>query len=206
MDLRKLKKPAIAGVSALFVPVVAAWVNSMMTGTPLNGVPGIIQFWKGIILGSVPVWLFALVFVFAIFTLYCAIKYSPSRKPKGKVHFIPDGCNTGWAKQHETEMNARIGGTFTYEGPDSLIVLMAFLKGTESTNFDLTLLEPDGRSQGDSQQLFLPHGKPVRAILYLRLSPVIGTPGQSLRREVIFRDNFNRDFGIGPVDFQYMGK
>jgi len=34
---------------------------------------------------------------------------------------------------------------------------------------------------------------------------VLGTPGKPLRRKVVLRDTFNRDFLIGPIEFPYIG-
>jgi hypothetical protein len=52
------------------------------------------------------------------------------RTRMGKIHFVPDAYNNGWSKQHETEMNVRVGGTFTFTGPGDVKVLRASLRGT----------------------------------------------------------------------------
>lgn len=191
-------------VSTAVVAISTTIITALMTGQPLSGFDRLKGVYAFVAQSTVPAWAFALVFVLAGFASYYAYKHSPWRRPKGKVHFLDDLCNTGWSKQHETEMNAQIGGTFTYEGPGGLIVLTAFLKGTEPKSFGLSLWNPSKGDRGASDgQLFLLHGDPVQAVLYLKLRPVLGTPGQPLHGEVILRDNFNRDFSIGPVDFPY---
>ena len=84
MNWQKVMKPTIAAFSVLFAAVITAWVNAAMTGTPLNGVPGIIRFWKSVLQGSVPVWL---AFVFVVAALAgCALWFLVyKRRMKGRA-------------------------------------------------------------------------------------------------------------------------
>ena len=193
-------------LGAVVTAIVAAIINAWVVGQPLSGLVKLQGLYKTFFLSPVPAWAFALVLMVAVFSFIYAVKNAPSHKRKGRVHFIPDGFNTGWAKQHDKEMNARIGGTFTYDGPDPVILLQAFLKGAEPTGFIANTEPSDGSHRPVSTgELWLVPGQPVQGVLYLRFGVVLGTPGQPLRREVFFRDSFGWDFSVGKVDFPYIG-
>jgi hypothetical protein len=193
-------------IGTVVTAIVAAIINAWVVGQPLSGLVKLQGLYKTFFLSPVPAWAFALVLMVAVFSFIYAVKNAPSRKRKGRVHFIPDGFNTGWAKQHDKEMNARIGGTFTYDGPDKVIVLQAFLKGAAPAGFGANIEPIDGSGKTvATEELWLAPGHPVRGVLYLRFGLVLGTPGQPLRREVFFRDSFGRDFSVGQVDFPYIG-
>lgn len=208
-----------AGKSVLRLVGVAAAaiVGALVLGQPLTGIAKLKSLsgfaklnglYKIVIVSSVPAWEFALLLMIALSIFLYALKHSPKRRTKGKIHFLRDVYNTGWSKQHAKEMNVRMSGMFTYDGPDELIVLSAFLKGTElPLDFMVQVPAPDGSAKLIStSQLWLREGVPQRALFNLRLTPVLGTPGKPLQKEMIFRDKFNRGFSIGTVEFPYIGK
>ena len=204
--LKTLGKLTLFIATTVLTAVITAVITALIMDQPLTGLGKLKGLQDAVARSTVPTWVFALVVAFAAFASYYAVKHRPAQKPKGRIHFIPDGYNTGWAKQHDTEMSISIGGTFTYDGPDGVIILKVFLEGTTPSNFDAALLLPDGPSRPSPYpDLMLLRGDPVRAVLNLRLTPVIGMAGRSLRREMFFRDNFNRDFSLGEVEFPYRG-
>ena len=204
--LRTVGKVTLFIAATAVTAAITAVISALVMGQPLAGLSKLNGLYEAVVRSTVPAWIFALVVAFAVFALYYAVRHRSSRKPKGRIHFIPDGFNSGWAKQHDNEMSISIGGTFTYDGPDGLIILKAFLEGTAPSNFDATLLLADGPSLSTAySQLMLLRGEPVQAVLNLRLSPNIGTPSQTLRRTMFFRDNFKRDFSLGKVELFYRG-
>lgn len=194
-------------VLGIAVAVIASIITALITGQPLTGLLKLKGLYKTFILSSVSAWIFTVVLLFALFAFLYAIKHLPKRRPKGKVHFLRDVLNTGWSKQHDTEMNVRLGGTFTYDGPGELTLLTAFLDGTELPPYlSVQVPAPDGSGLMSTDQIWLHEGFAHRVLIDLRLTPVLGVPGNSLRKEVIFRDKFDRNFSIGKVEFPYIGR
>jgi hypothetical protein len=195
--LTRIVGPAI--VSA----IATAWVG----GRPLTGLVRLRGLYDTFVRNSVPAWAFGLAFLAAIVGIYYAITHLPKRRPKGKVHFIPDAHNCGWSKQSDADMNARIGGTFTYDAPGELVILKAFLTGTEPTT-DMTVqteaFDGSGRMVTTSE-LWLNGGASQRTFIHMRLRPALGKPGRPVRRKLVLIDKFNRDFHVGPINFPYIG-
>jgi len=206
---RLLKKLLINTGKALLYMVTSAMITAWVTGKPLTGLTKLRGLYGTFIQSSVPAWAFALAIMVALFGLQYTVTHLPKRRRKGKVHFIPDAHNNGWAKLNDNEMEVRVGGTFTYDGPGELIVLKAFLKGTKPTTDILANVEqPDlsGRMTNVSQ-LWLHSRTAQRAFIHLRLTPVVGTPGQPLRRNLVLRDKFTEDFVIrDSIEFPYIAK
>ena len=130
------------------------------------------------------------------------------RTRMGKIHFVPDAYNNGWSKQHETEMNVRVGGTFTFTGPGDVKVLRASLRGTGlSPDLMAQVPAPNGSGRMVAMNvLWLREGEVLQAFFDLRLAPVLGTPGKELRRGLFFHDNLKRKFSLGKVVFPYIGR
>src|SRR5713226_627 len=121
--MKKLLANAATGlIGILASAIITAWI----TGQPLTGLTRIRGLYQTFIQSSVPAWAFALVFLIALFGIQYVFTHLPKHRSKGKVHFIPDAHNCGWSKQTDADMNVRIGGTFTYDGPGELIVLRAY--------------------------------------------------------------------------------
>jgi hypothetical protein len=129
------------------------------------------------------------------------------KKPaQGKVHFVPDAHNHGWAG-NEGRMDLRVGGTLTYDGVGNLIVANAFFKGTQPmSNMMAEVLTGDGlgpRVRVNSLQL---HAHiPLRVLLNLWLTPVKAERGKPLRGQLVLRDNYNQDHDIDPIDWPWIG-
>lgn len=128
-------------------------------------------------------------------------------KTLGQVHFVPDAHNNGWAIQSEEQMEVRLGGMFTYDGPGTLIVLQAFVEETRlTTDMMVQVITRGGFGQAVSvPHLSLDSRTPVRAVINLRLTPVRGTRGETLNSRVLFRDNYNQDYPFA-VSLPYVGQ
>jgi hypothetical protein len=202
-----VKKLLINSVTGVIGIVASTIVTAWITGQPLTGLTKIKGLYRTFITSSVPAWAFALVFLVALLGIYYALTHLPKRRPKGKVHFVPDSHNCGWAKQTETQMSVWIGGTFTYDGPGELVILKVYLKGTQPINNMVVQVEPaDGSGRMIRvSQLWLPAALSQRTFMNLYLMPVLGIPGTPLRRKLVLHDKFDRDFLIGPIEFPYAG-
>jgi hypothetical protein len=204
-----VKKLLINTGKALLYMVSSAIITAWITGKPLTGLTKLRGLYSTFIQSSVPAWAFALAVMVALFGLQYTLTHLPKRRRIGKVHFVPDAHNNGWAKLSDNEMEVRIGGTFTYDGPGELVVLKAFLKGTKPTTDILANVEQqDGSGRMTNvRELWLESRTARRAFIHLRLTPVVGTPGQPLRRALVLRDKFTEDFVIhDSIEFKYIGK
>ena len=126
---------------------------------------------------------------------------------KGKIDFFPDAYNNGWSKQHDTQMNLRICGTFTYSnGGEGVRIMHMYLKKTEPMDdlYPLILL-PDRTTVNVSEWVLL-KDRPEKIMVDIRLKPVIGTPNSSLHAKLVLKDNTHREFVVGEVDLPYLGR
>jgi hypothetical protein len=103
-------------------------------------------------------------------------------------------------------MSLCISGTFTYDAQAELIVLKAYIKGTQPIGDMAAQVErPDGNGLVMVNKLWLRSNLDTQVYMSLRLNPVVGVPGQPLRRKLILLDKFSRKFTIGPIEFPYIG-
>lgn len=201
--MKLLVKAATGLLSIVATAIITAW----LTGQPLTGLTKLKGLYKTFVQSSVAAWVFALVLLVALLGIHYVLTHLPHRRIKGNVHFVPDAHNSGWSKQHDTEMNLRVGGVFTYDGPGTLSVLTAHLKGTQPTTDMLAKVESsDGTCKYVGvRELWLQSKIGVRCVLDLKLKPVRGIPGKPMSGKVVLVNNFRREFVIGPIEFPYIG-
>lgn len=201
-----MKKWLTQVVNALVSAALTTILTSLITGQPLTGLTQLKGLSQIFFKSSVPAWAFALILFVALLGILYFVTHFRRGRPKGKVHFVPDAHNCGWALNLNTQMEVRAGGTFTYDGIGTLTVLKAFLKGTQpTTDMMVLVVAPDGRAV-PVPHLELPAHIPVQAFINLRLAPVLGTRGKPLRSRVMFRDKYNRDYPLERTDFPYIGQ
>jgi hypothetical protein len=131
---------------------------------------------------------------------------TPKKPTKGKVHFVPDTYNFGWAG-NDARTDLRAGGLFTYDGVGPLIATSAFLKGTTlNSNMMAQVLTGDGRGPTVpvNSVVLHPH-EPLRVLLNLWLTPLNAERGKPLRGQLVLRDNYNQDHEIDAVDWPWIG-
>jgi hypothetical protein len=134
------------------------------------------------------------------------IEHLKGRKKRNRISFVADDFNHGWSKQHETEMNLRICGTITFSGDSQqLLILRVFLKGTKQIGGMMPQVIYPNSSAICSSDLWFDEGSPLKVLIDLRLTPVIGKPKEELKAELILQDNLNRKFSVGKVVFPYIG-
>jgi hypothetical protein len=204
--LRKIFKSSLGPLKALASIAATAVVTSWLSGQPLKGLTKLEGLYKTFIQASVPAWRFALAFLVALLGVYYFLTHLPIWKSRGTVHFIPDAHNSGWSQQTRQEMNVRIGGTFTYEGPASTIqVVKAYLAGTQPTTDMLAQMEAtDGtRAMIQMRDVWLTSNRAIRYLIDLKLKPVMGKPGQPLKCKLILLDTLRREFPVGSIELPY---
>ena len=185
MNRRKLMKPAIAAFSVLFAAVVTAWVNAAMTGTPLNGVPGIIQFWKSMLQGPVPVWL---AFVFVVASLAgCVLWFLAYKKRmQGKVHLSIVVLSTPPPRWHigamaqTPYMNVSIHAQLAHMAGHSLIIVKGYLEGTECVAPFMPVAVTGPYDQS--------------VMVHLGVRPILAKDGQAITRRIVLVDQFGNAY------------
>lgn len=193
--------------SALLIAALSAIVTNLITGQPLIGLVKLKGLSQALLKSTVPAWAFALTFFVALFGTYQFTVRLLRRNRRGKVHFVPDAYNNGWAPATTNQISLRAGGTFTYEGEGDLTILRAWLTGTQPTTDFMVNMAPDGSGRTNTEDvLWLQAGTPVRAFIYLNLTPMRGTLGKPLRGRLIFRDKYNRDYALRTMEFPYTGR
>jgi hypothetical protein len=199
-----MKKALIKVGWLLCGAVFSAIATLLISGQPLAGLTKLAGLSRTFLSSSVPAWVFAVVLFLALFGLYeFFAHFLKTRKSKGWVHFVPDSHNSGWS-QAGAVMEVRVGGTFTYEGIGMLTVLRAFLPETRLVTDMIATVIPSNHQPIVVGNLDLTAHVPVRAIIHMRLTPVMGIPGKSFRGRVVFRNQFNKDFRF-DVDLPYLG-
>jgi hypothetical protein len=203
-----MKKWITKGLTGLVGIVATVVVTKLLSGEPLTGLTKLKGILPTLLNATVPAWAFAVALFVALFGLYETVThFLKVRRPKGKVHFVPDKSNFGWAgNDSRTDLTA--GGTFTYDGRGTLIVASAFLKGTTlKSNMLARVLTGDGLGPTvQVNSLELQAHIPVRALLNLWLTPVKAERGKPLRGQLVLRDTYNRDFYIEAVDWPWNGQ
>lgn len=122
-----------------------------------------------------------------------------------KVHYVPDSCNCGWARDdHRTDVRA--SGIFTYDGEGALTIVDMFLKGTKPKGSMMAQLVKDNRPGPVVQTFELPSRTPVKLLVNLCSEPIRAERGQPLRGQLVLRDNYNHEHEIDPVHFPWIGR
>ena len=134
------------------------------------------------------------------------VEWYTIKPKKGEIAFFPDAYNNGWSKQHETQMNLRVCGTFTYSGgAGRLLIMKMYLKRTKSLDDLHPQFIVHGGSTVSADEWYLNKDMPEKVIVNLRLTPVIGKLKQPLRAILILKDNIHREFKVGEFEFPYIG-
>ncbi len=201
-----MKKWMVTVGTALVTAALSTILTNLITGQPLAGLVKLEGLSRTLLKSSVPAWVFAVVLFVALFGVQHYVSHFP-RNAKGKIHFVPDGYNSGWSRQDSSLMELRVSGMFTYDGEGTLTILKVWLEGTSMLGDMMTQLSAlDGSSARLMvSELALEHDLPVRAVINLRLKPALGVQGRTYRGRLVFLDRYNKRFVLEPVDFPYIG-
>lgn len=141
----------------------------------------------------------AVVFMFLV-SVYFAVRHGC--KHRGRIHFSPDLNELGWCESIGEQIEVRISGEFTYEGPAMLHVLQIFLEGTEPVNFFADITPLESAATFNLSELFLDK-LPRRVVALLILKSPVVHPTEVLKRRLIFRDDKGREFKLRRLEVPY---
>ena len=129
------------------------------------------------------------------------VSSAKSVKSQGKIHFVPDRYNYGWAR-NDGRTDVRVGGTFTYDGDETLKIVDAFVKGLTPRAMLAQSLDASGML---ITRLDLSPHNPLRLVFNLASDPIAAERGKPMRFQVVFRDVYNQTYELDPVDFPWIG-
>lgn len=124
----------------------------------------------------------------------------------GKIYFVRDVHNTGWAYQGSRSYY-RLAGAFSYDGVHRVVILNMRIKG-----FPLPAAMSGHVRGGDGTmmsagELHLVGGDiPTDAIFGFYTNGHLGASGKVVRKTVLLQDQFRREFSIGKVELPFLGQ
>jgi len=194
-------KKGLAGLVSIVATVV---VTKLLSGEPLTGLTKLKGLSDTFLKSRVPAWAFALALFVAVLALRYIVLHWPTKKPKGTIHFVPDGHNSGWAVSGE-QIELRLGGTFTNASASGVRIMKIFLKGTKQVG-DILMYSTPGAGRAAVTYVDLPAHMPIQAFISVRLAPARGKTGKPLNAKILLRDTYNEDYPLDPVELPYIGK
>jgi hypothetical protein len=189
--MRKFLKP----LGALAVPaigwVAAPIIKAKFDGTPLNGLAGIIEFWKKLLGRGIPLWVVILVlFAFAIAAVI-VVRLRNKRDSKIDLRIVvlpvPEPRWGIAAAANTPTLNLTFHANLAHRAESSLQIVKAYLEGTQPA-FPFLPLVVAG-----------PYGQPQ--VIHLGVRPIIAKPGRALKRKVILVDQFGEKHLTEAVTF-----
>jgi hypothetical protein len=123
-------------------------------------------------------------------------------KSPGKIHFVPDRHNYGWAR-NDGRTDVRAGGTFTYDGDKTLTIVDAFVRGLMPREMLAQSLDAPGMVI--TKLDLIPHS-PLRLVFNITSDPIAAERGKPMQFQVVFRDVYNQTYELDPVDFPWIGQ
>ncbi len=186
-------KAAGAVLSAILVAAVTAWINAKMAGTPLNGMPGIIRFWKKVFQGSVPVWFVLIVVVFL--AAACLLWFAASRKKTGEkvkpgivvLSTPPPRWSIG-AMGEVPVMNISLHMRMAHMAEYSLEIVKAYLEGTDCV------------APFFPQVVTGPYDPSV--MIHFGVRPILAKDGEAFARKIVLLDQFGNKHRTERIRFQ----
>ena len=171
--------------------IVAPIIKARLEGSPLNGLPGIIQFWKQVAMYPLPVWflVLALLAVSAIVIAALKLRKKPQGKADLRVVVLPTPePRWGIAASGKTPtLNLTFHANLAHRAEGSLQIIKAYLEGTEPA-FPFLPIVVAG-----------PYDEPQ--VIHLGVRPIIARHGKSLKRRVILVDQFGEKHRTEAIAF-----
>ena len=176
--------PAVSAAGLFAAPIIKA----KMDGTPLNGLPGILAFWKHVITAGVPVWVVLLLMAAATGITFVALK---RRKKKANLsiivmpHWEP---KWGIGAQRTTPcMTLDFQARFATTEEHSLEIVKGYLKGTTPVALLPTIIV-SGR-----------YDQPTMVHLWMR--PILAQPGEKVTGRVVLIDQYGSEHVTEKITF-----
>lgn len=193
MSWRWLTKTVTAVISTALLASVTAWVTAKLTGTPLNGVPGILQFWKRMFIHAVPVWVAGiLVIVAAALTVLWAVRQRARSRRKVDLRIVvlptpPPRWSIG-AVANVPVMFLHFHARLAHARERSLEIVKGYLEGTQCAAAfpSVVVTGPFDQSQ----------------MVHFGVRPIAARPGKALSGRVILVDQFGDRHRSEKITFQ----
>jgi hypothetical protein len=193
MNWHKFRQGLGALALALIPTVVAPWVNAVATSTPLNGVPGIVRFWNGVIHRNLSFELWqAVVILAAIAGFVFAARAYRKRHTKTSLSIVvmslpPPQWNIG-AYGKTPVMFTNFQAQLAHTGPHSLKIVKVYLKGTKCV------------ASFPSFVVAGPYDEPVQ--IHTGVRPILSNGKKRFTRRVILVDQFGNKHQTEPICFE----
>lgn len=193
MNWRKFWQWVGALLLALIPVLVAPWVNAAATGTPLNGVSGIVRFWKAAIHRPFGFELWqAVVFLAVVASLALAFRAYGKRHSKTGLSIVvlsspPPRWSIG-AHGRTPVMFVHFRAQLAHTGPHALRIVEVYLQGTDCM-----------ASLGETV-VTGPYDAPVT--VHTGVRPILSDGHKTFARRAILVDQFGRKHRTEPIRFQ----
>lgn len=183
-------------LGALVIPaigwVVAPIIKAKLDGSPLNGLAGIIEFWKGFLGQGIPLW--AVILVLLVVAIAIIVTVRLRNKPPGttdlRIVVLPTPVPR-WgigALANTPTLNLTFHAKLSHRAQGSLQIVKAYLDGTQPASpfIPLTIAGPYDESQ----------------VIHLGVRPIAAKTGKPLKRRVILVDQFGDKHRTEAITFQ----
>jgi hypothetical protein len=192
MELRKLLPPFISGLVVAAIGWFGApYVRSKMDGTPLNGVEGILGFWKGVVIRPIPAWVAVAIVILALAAALAWYRWKmSSREADLRIVVLPTPGPRwnigafGATPYMSFSFHARLAHRETF----SLEIVKAYLVGTTCVA-PFTSLVVAG-----------PNDPPT--MVHFGVRPILAEDGESVTRRVVLVDQFGNKHLTEKVRFE----
>jgi hypothetical protein len=187
----------LKALGALVIPaiswVVAPIIKAKLDGSQLNGLSGIVRFWKELLSQEIPLWAVLILVVLAA-SIATLVILSWKTKPTGKTDLrivVLPTPEPRWgiaAHGNTPTLNLHFLAQLAHRAEGSLQIVKAFLEGTKPAFAFLPIVVAG------------PYDEPQ--MIHLGVRPIIAKPGKVLRRRVILVDQFGDKHRTETISFQ----
>jgi hypothetical protein len=192
MSIRSALEKILPGLFVAGIGWFAApYVKSKMEGTPLNGVPGILLFWKRTLAQPLPLWVVVAAIGITAVVLTVVLRKRGGSNTKTFLSVVilptpPPRWSIG-AMGTVPYLSVHFHARLAHRADHSLEIVKGYLKGTESVApfLPLTVAGPYDPS----------------VMVHIGVRPILVKDGQSFTRRVEFVDQFGKKHPTEPITF-----
>jgi hypothetical protein len=175
MSLKGMVRFALPIVVAVTGWFVAPIIKAKMDGTPLNGLPGILAYWKGVVTTPMPIWLlFGAVIVAVAVTIFLKSRRKP--KPNLSVIILP-APPPRWSVGKDnlgSFLTVHFHARFATTEEHPLEIVKGYLEGTEPVILFSRIIVAGRYDQSMH--------------VHLAVRPILVQPGENLTRRLLLID------------------
>jgi len=178
---------SLRGAIKVAIPItvtIAGWfltpiIKAKMDGTPLNGLPGILTYWKHVVTAPTPLWAVFLVVALAVSGGLIALKMRKKSKPHLAIVVLPTP-EPRWsigANKKIPFMSLHFHARFATTEEHPIEIVNGYLKGTKSAAFLSLNIVVAGRHDPSLQ-------------VHLAVRPILAQPGEKVTGRVVLIDQY----------------